>query len=69
MTGPDNKLAIVFFFIFVSLTLAITYWAARRTNTTDQFFAADRAHGFADRPALGVVEPPANSGRCVSSRL
>jgi cation/acetate symporter len=41
MTGPDNKLAIVFFFIFVSLTLAITCWAARRTKTTDQFFAAD----------------------------
>lgn len=40
MTGPDNRLAIAFFFIFVILTLAITYWAARRTKTTEQFFAA-----------------------------
>ncbi len=40
MTGPDNRLAIFFFFIFVALTLAITYWAARRTKTTDQFYAA-----------------------------
>lgn len=40
MTSPDNRLAVVFFFIFVMLTVAITYWAARRTKTTDQFFAA-----------------------------
>ena len=41
MTGPDNTLAIVFFFLFVALTLGITYGAARRTRTTSQFFAAD----------------------------
>jgi cation/acetate symporter len=41
MTGPDNTLAIVFFFLFVALTLGITYWAARRTRTTSQFFVAD----------------------------
>jgi cation/acetate symporter len=40
MTGSNNQLAIVFFFIFVALTLAITYWAARRTKTTDEFYAA-----------------------------
>src|SRR4030095_7318671 len=40
MTGPDNRLAIAFFFIFVILTLAIPHWAARRTKTTEQFFAA-----------------------------
>src|SRR5262245_37124070 len=33
-------MAIVFFAVFVSITLGITYWAARRTKTTAQFYAA-----------------------------
>jgi cation/acetate symporter len=41
MNTSDSKLSIMFFFLFVVLTLAITYWAARRTKTTSQFFAAD----------------------------
>ena len=33
--GPDaNATAILFFLAFVGLTLAITYWAARKTKTT-----------------------------------
>ncbi len=36
----SNTLSITFFFAFMSLTLAITYWAARRTRTTEHFFAA-----------------------------
>jgi cation/acetate symporter len=32
-----------FFFAFIALTLGITYWAARRTRTTDHFYAAGRA--------------------------
>lgn len=50
--GEPNWLAISFFFIFIALTLAITYWAARRTKTTEEFYAAGRAisgrqNGFA----------------------
>ncbi|GLK56611.1 cation/acetate symporter [Methylopila capsulata] len=40
MQAANNPLAIAFFFVFMALTLAITYWAARRTRTTEQFFAA-----------------------------
>ena len=40
MQASNNPLAIVFFFGFMALTLLITYWAARRTRTTEQFFAA-----------------------------
>src|SRR5919204_6960121 len=36
----SNTLSIGFFFAFMALTLAITYWAARRTRTTEHFFAA-----------------------------
>ena len=35
-----DPLAILFFFLFMALTLGITWWAARRTQSTDQFFAA-----------------------------
>ncbi|MSO73419.1 MAG: cation/acetate symporter ActP [Rhodospirillaceae bacterium] len=50
--GEVNSTAIIFFFVFIALTLAITYWAARRTKTTEEFFAAGRAisgrqNGFA----------------------
>ncbi len=50
--GEPNTVAIIFFFIFVAFTLVITYWAARRTKTTEEYFAAGRAisgrqNGFA----------------------
>lgn len=35
-----NAMAVIFFAIFVSITLGITYWAAKRTKTTAQFYAA-----------------------------
>jgi cation/acetate symporter len=38
--GQRNITAIVSFLVFVVITLAITYWAARRTRTTKEFFAA-----------------------------
>jgi cation/acetate symporter len=38
--GESNTTAIVSFLGFVLITLAITYWAARRTRTTKEFFAA-----------------------------
>jgi cation/acetate symporter len=36
----SNAISIGFFFAFMALTLLITYWAARRTRTTEHFFAA-----------------------------
>lgn len=32
--------AIVFFFVVVAVTLGITYWAAKRTRSADEFYAA-----------------------------
>ena len=50
--GQPNAVAMVFFFLFISITLGITWWAARRTRTTEQFYAAGRTisagqNGFA----------------------
>ena len=40
--GQPNTVAMVFFFVFIAITLGITYWAARRTRTTEHFYAAGR---------------------------
>ncbi|HET9514099.1 MAG TPA: sodium/solute symporter [Gemmatimonadales bacterium] len=40
--GQVNPVAIAFFFLFIVTTLGITWWAARRTRTTEQFYAAGR---------------------------
>ena len=50
--GEPDALAVVFFCVFIAIALAITYWAARRTRTTDQFYAAGHSitglqNGFA----------------------
>jgi len=37
---PVNTTAIIMFLLFVLVTLGITYWAARRTKTTADFYAA-----------------------------
>jgi cation/acetate symporter len=44
MSAASNPLAILFFFVFIALTLVVTYWAARRTKTTAHFYAA--GHGI-----------------------
>jgi cation/acetate symporter len=41
--GEPNAVAIAFFAVFITATLGITYWAARRTRTTDDFYAAGRS--------------------------
>jgi cation/acetate symporter len=41
--GSPNPTAIAGFLIFVSATLLITYWASRRTKTTEHFYAAGRS--------------------------
>ena len=40
--GQPNLVAIGFFFVFISITLGITWWAARRTRTVEHFYAAGR---------------------------
>ena len=41
--GEPNLTAIGFFIGFIVLSLGITVWAARKTRTTDQFYAAGRS--------------------------
>ena len=51
--GQTNPVAIMFFIVFVISTLAITYWAAKRTRTTKDFYAAGRSiTGFQNGLAL-----------------
>ena len=50
--GQPNAIAMGFFFLFIAVTLGITWWAAKRTRTTDDFYAAGRTvtagqNGFA----------------------
>jgi cation/acetate symporter len=50
--GEPNTVAMAFFFVFIAVTLGITWWAARRTRTTEDFYAAARTitarqNGFA----------------------
>ena len=40
--GTPTISAIVAFLVIVALTLAVTYWAARRTRSTREFYAAGR---------------------------
>lgn len=41
--GTPTAASISFFLIIVVMTLAITYWAAKRTKTTKEFYAAGRS--------------------------
>src|SRR5512137_2359382 len=50
--GKPSAPAIIFFFIIVGITLVITYFAAKRTKTSSEFYAAGRSvsalqNGFA----------------------
>jgi len=50
--GQPNPIAMAFFFVIIAITLGITFWAARRTKTTEHFYAAGRTvsplqNGFA----------------------
>src|SRR5512138_535697 len=40
--GAVSVPAVIFFFIIAAVTLYITYWAAKRTKTSKQFYAAGR---------------------------
>lgn len=51
--GQANAVSIIFFMLFVLGTLGITYWAAKRTRTTKEFYAAGRSiTGFQNGLAL-----------------
>ena len=51
--GQTSGIALFFFLLFVAVTLGITYWAARRTKTTSQFYAAGHSiTGFQNGLAL-----------------
>lgn len=51
--GQTNPIAIMFFILFVIGTLGITYWAAKRTRTIKEFYAAGRnITGFQNGLAL-----------------
>ncbi len=41
--GEPNALAMLFFFVFIAASLGITWYAARRTKTTEDFYAAGRS--------------------------
>src|SRR5947208_12509429 len=41
--GAPTVSAVLFFLLIVALTLAVTYWAARRTRSTREFYAAGRS--------------------------
>ena len=41
--GTPTVSAIAFFLVIVAITLAITYWAAKRTRSTKEFYAAGRS--------------------------
>ena len=41
--GTLNVTSVLFFILFVCSTLAITWWAAKRTRTTKDFYAAGRS--------------------------
>jgi cation/acetate symporter len=43
--GTPTTSAIVFFLLIVALTLVVTYWAARRTRSAREFYAAGRTVG------------------------
>jgi cation/acetate symporter len=51
--GQLNITSVLFFLLFVASTLAITYFAAKRTRTTKEFYAAGRSiTGFQNGLAL-----------------
>ncbi len=41
--GTPTASAVLFFLFIVALTLAVTWWAARRTHSTREFYAAGRS--------------------------
>jgi cation/acetate symporter len=63
MGSGTNWTSILFFFVFISATLGVTYWAAKRTKTAEHFYAAGRSiSGFQNGLALAGDYMSAASG-------
>ncbi len=41
--GEPNAIAVVFFLLFIALSLGITVWASRKTRTADHFYTAGKS--------------------------
>ncbi|MGH9789739.1 MAG: sodium:solute symporter family transporter [Candidatus Acidiferrales bacterium] len=41
--GEPNLVAVIFFLLFIAVSLGVTVWASRRTRSTEQFYAAGRS--------------------------
>ena len=50
--GQPTGTAIGFFLLFVALTLVITWWAAKRTRSAKEFYAAGGAFANPERSSL-----------------
>src|SRR6478735_10554348 len=51
--GEPNVLSVSMFILFVCITMYITYWAAKKTKTTSEFYSAGRSvTGFQNGLAL-----------------
>ena len=51
--GQPNAMSIAFFFVFVAFTMVITYFAAKKSKTASDFYAAGRSvTGFQNGLAL-----------------
>jgi cation/acetate symporter len=51
--GQFNPIAIIFFLVFISFTLGITYWAAKKTHSTAEYYTAGgNISGFQNGLAL-----------------
>jgi len=51
--GQPNAISIAFFFVFIAVTLWITWWAAKRSRTAREYYAAGRSiTGFQNGLAL-----------------
>ena len=51
--GQPNPISIAFFFVFIAVTLWITWWAAKRSRTAREYYAAGRSiTGFQNGLAL-----------------
>jgi len=53
--GTPSLVAKLFFATFLATTLAITWWAARRTRTTKQFYATGGLVGWPIVPFGGML--------------
>ena len=65
--GQPNLTSILFFIAFISITIGITYFAAKRTRTTAEFYTAGGGiSGFQNGLALAgdYMFRPAPAARC-----